>query len=303
MTANVYGRLDYTPDRRDHVARAAAPYTGQFVDLTAGFPDPPYDQLALGSCVPNGTAAAADYARARQGLPPLRPPSRLFVYWFGRQVGGYPAAADSGLQIRDGFQALHTYGAPAETDWPYDIARFADRPPAKAITDGKADESVAYGAVTDIDAMIASGYPVVFGWHVYESFEAPGGTDTTGVMPVPDRATEQTVGGHCTVLCSTPLDGSDRRVGGVRGVKYRLARNSWGHDGTWGCPDRPGYYWHPLPAMTEASDFWQVTTMSDANRPVPPGPGPAPVPPGPPPFPVRWLRSAIAWLGRLIGLG
>lgn len=269
-----YGRLPKTEDRRDFHAYPTTPYVGTFTDLSSAFPDPPYDQGNLGSCVPNGTAAAADFARAKQGLPPLHPPSRLFIYWCGRVVGGYPSSEDSGLQIRDGFQALRTYGAPPETDWPYDIGSFAVKPPAKAFADGKLDESVIYGAVSDIDGMIASGYPVVFGWDVYESFETPGGTDATGVMPVPNTSTEQILGGHCTVLCSTPLDGSDPRVGGVHGVKYRLARNSWGHDGSWGIPDRPGYYWHPLPAMGEASDFWQVTTMSDVNPPVPPGPAP-----------------------------
>jgi hypothetical protein len=298
-----YGLKPKTEDRRDFVARAPRAYTGEFVDLSDGFPDPPYDQLNLGSCVSNAVAAATDYARKKQGLPPLRPPSRLFVYYNGRAIEGDPTDQDTGLQIRAGFKSLAQCGAPPESDWPYDVSAFAHKPTARAYQNGKLDEAVVYGAVPDshVDDMIASGWPVVIGWDVYSSFESDE-TAATGIMPMPDTATEQPISGHSTVTVSTPLDGSDPRVGGVPGLLYRKERNSWGHAGDWGIPAQPGYFWMPVPYMDgrHASDFWVVKTVTADNPPVPPTPTP---PVESPPFLVLLSRFLIGWLRRLLGHG
>src|SRR4051794_2830003 len=114
VTIGHYGRLPKTDDARDYLFRAPRPYTGGFVDLTDGFPEDPYDQGELGSCVSTGPAAILDYARARQGLPPLKRPSRLFVYYQGRVRGGYPLGEDTGLEVRDGLKVASKDGAPPE---------------------------------------------------------------------------------------------------------------------------------------------------------------------------------------------
>ena len=273
-----YGCLPKTPDARDYQFRVTAPYSGAFVDLSAGFPEAPYDQGQLGSCVSNGTAAILDYARAKQGLAALRRPSRLYIYWYGRELSGQPIDQDTGLQVRDGLTVVSNLGAPPEDqDWPYDITKFAQRPPLKADADAKLDEAVKFGAVNvaDIDATIASGYPIVFGFTVHSSFESAA-VAQTGVMPVPKHG-EKDLGGHCVVACSTQIDGA--QIGGIPGVKYRLVRNSWGHDGSWGLPSKPGYFYMPVSVMDgpEASDFWVLTGVSDPNGPTPP-PSPAPFP-------------------------
>jgi C1A family cysteine protease len=263
-----YGRRPHTRDPRDYRAvRPVGAYTGAFVDLTDGF-GPVEDQGQLGSCVSFGSCAALDYARRRQGLAAM-PLSELFVYYAGRSLGGYPLDQDTGLEIRDGIQALVSYGAAPATDWPYDISRFADRPPAQAFTDAAADEATVYGSVQPaaVDDTIAAGHPVVIGFDVYASFESDE-VASSGVMPVPAKG-EQLLGGHCVVLCSTPQDGTE--IGGVPGLMYRKARNSWSTD--WG---QHGYFWYPDAAMKYASDFWQVTTVSDPAPPIPPGPTPAP---------------------------
>lgn len=268
MTRYAYGRLDRTDDSRDHAFRAPAPYSGSFVDLTSGFPVAPRDQGQLGSCVSHGVGGAVEYARAKDGLP-LVDPARLFVYWWGRHDGGYPIDQDTGLEVRDGLQAVHAHGAPPETDYPYMIDRFAETPSSTADADGGRDVAVVYGAVDPggVDDAIASGYPVVHGFDVYPGFESDQ-TAETGIVPMPD-AGEQSIGGHCTVIVSTPVDGA--KIGGRPGVPYRKHRNSWGVG--WGVG---GYYWAPVAYTTKyGSDYWVLTHMSDPNPPVPP------TPPGP----------------------
>jgi hypothetical protein len=124
-------------------------------------------------------------------------------------------------------------------------------------------------ATGHVDDMIASGFPVTIGFDVPESFESDT-TASSGIMAVPSVG-EQSVGGHCVVLCSTPVDGAI--IGGVRGLLYRKARNSWSKD--WG---QGGYFWFPVAAMGRASDFWQVTTVNDRVVPTPPAPVPTPAP-------------------------
>lgn len=266
MTRRAYGCLGKSEDPRDYRFSAPRAWDGTYVDLSGGFPESPYDQGALGSCVSNGVVAAVDYARVKQGLAPLARGSRLFVYYQGRVRAGFPITEDTGLEIRDGFTVLAKDGAPREAVWPYDTSRFAIRPPDAAYTEALEDQAVAYGSVRQagIDAAIAAGYPVVFGFDVYESFESDA-VARTGIMPVP-ASYERALGGHCVVAVSTARSGADI-PGAVPTLKYRRCRNSWGTDWADG-----GYFWMPTVVMDSkhATDFWAVTRMEDPHVPVPP---------------------------------
>lgn len=255
-----YGWKPQHPDARDlRVGELPVSYTGTYVDLTSQFPDPPYDQGQLGSCVANGTAAAVDFARLKQGLTPLSPPARLYIYWYGRQLEG-TISQDSGLEVRDGFKVIATHGAPAESDYPYNISKFTAKPSAKADADAKLDEAVRYLAVSKAQVydVIASGYPVVIGFDVPEDFEGDQ-IAQTGIMPLTSWA-GKAIGGHCVVVVSTP-----KLINGTPSVRVR---NSWGTG--WG---DNGHFWMPTAFLqSEAcTDFWMVATMSD------PGPQPQPV--------------------------
>ena len=53
-------------------------------------------------------------------------PSRLFIYYNERVIEG-TVGSDAGAQIRDGIKVVAKQGVPPETDWPYDIAKFAQQ--------------------------------------------------------------------------------------------------------------------------------------------------------------------------------
>ena len=104
------------------------------VDLRSACP-PIYDQGQLGSCTGNGIAGAIEFDQKKQGTKEFTP-SRLFIYYNERVMEG-TVSQDAGAQVRDGMKSVATLGAPPETDWPYDIAKFAQKPPTKAYADAK----------------------------------------------------------------------------------------------------------------------------------------------------------------------
>lgn len=263
---NAYGRRPRTTDTRDFLAQLAPVYAGAYVNLEPGMP-PIWDQGDLGSCVSHGTCAAMIYALLHAGGLVVDP-SRLFHYYAARLRAGLDVTADTGMEVRDGLASAADDGMPPSADWPYAVDQFAVRPPDHAWDAAEDMEAGIYGVVpvNGIDDCIAGGHPVVIGFDVYSSFESDT-TARTGVMAVPDTGREEPVGGHCVVLVSTPKDGGTID-GGVKGLMYRRARNSWGTG--WG--DR-GYFWFPLAAMNHASDFWQITSINSTRPPEPP-PGP-----------------------------
>src|SRR5262245_40821022 len=103
--------------------------------------------------------------------------------------------------IRDGVKAVNKLGAPPEPLWPYAIAKFATKPPAAAYTEGLKQQVVSYQRVArDLAQMrgcLASGYPFVFGFTVYDSFESAA-VAKSGALDMP-KTGEQAVGGHAVL--------------------------------------------------------------------------------------------------------
>src|SRR5437588_480945 len=137
MTRQVkrYGWVRDLPDQRDHLY--AAPVTAltdlpPSADLRAQCP-PVYDQGQLGSCTANAIGAAIEFDLKKQSLADATP-SRLFIYYNERAIEG-SVGSDSGAQIRDGIKTVVREGFCPESEWPYDIARFAVRPSAQCYSD------------------------------------------------------------------------------------------------------------------------------------------------------------------------
>jgi len=247
-TIQQYGWIPDLPDQRDFVYAAPAPFQRNLppkVDLSKKCP-PVYDQGQLGSCTANAIGAAIEFDQKKKFIP-----SRLFIYYNERVMEG-TIASDSGAQIRDGIKSVATQGAPPEKDWPYVIAKFSEKPPTKAFTDAKANLVTLYQRlIQDLSTMrgcLASGYPFVFGFTVYESFEGAK-VAKTGIVPMP-QSDEKTVGGHAVMAVG--YDDSTRQF---------LVRNSWGPK--WGLK---GYFKIPYSYLTSpqlASDFWTVRSVTE----------------------------------------
>lgn len=245
-----YGWRPDRPDIRDHRFEVAKPGKyPQSVDLRVGvgFPEP-YDQGDLGSCTANAIAGAIEYDQRRQKLTEFMP-SRLFIYYNERAMEG-SIASDSGAEIRDGIKSVNQLGVAPESDWKYNVKKFKTKPTAAVFKEALLHQSVAYKRVPQtkngICGCLAEGYPIVFGFNCYESFEADA-IARTGILEMP-QPHEKSVGGHA-VLC----------VGYDLAKGYVLVRNSWGAD--WG---QKGYFWMPLDYILEtnlADDFWQISKI------------------------------------------
>jgi C1A family cysteine protease len=95
---------------------------------------------------------------------------------------------------------------------------------------------------------LASGYPFVFGFSVYESFESQE-VKQTGRVPMPSP-NEQLLGGHAVLAVG--YDDSQRRF---------IVRNSWGKD--WGMQ---GYFTIPYAYLLDdnlADDFWTIRQVEN----------------------------------------
>ncbi len=126
------------------------------------------------------------------------------------------------------------------------------KPSAQACKEASKYQVTSYSRLTQtlnqLKGCLASGYPFVFGFTVYESFESPE-VAKSGVMPMP-AASEKVLGGHAVVAAGYN-DASQRFI----------VRNSWGSK--WG---QKGCFTMPYAYITEsnlADDFWTIRLVED----------------------------------------
>jgi C1A family cysteine protease len=207
-----------------------------------------YDQGQLGSCTANAIGAAFEFEQIKEGQTDFMP-SRLFIYYNERALEG-TIDTDSGAMIRDGMKSVAKVGVCTETTWPYDVPRFTEKPPKTAYTEAKKHQALVYRRVManlhQMQGCLASGYPFVFGFSVYESFMSED-VAKTGKVPLPPRG-EQLLGGHAVLAVG--YDDADQSF---------IVRNSWGT--AWGIK---GYCTMPYGYLTDpqlARDFWAIYTV------------------------------------------
>jgi C1A family cysteine protease len=215
------------------------------VDLRSSCP-PVVDQGELGSCTANAIAGALEFDQMKEKLDDIFPPSRLFIY-YNERVIEHTVTEDSGAMIRDGIKSVAKDGAPHESLWPYNIANFKNKPSAAAYKDAAKHPAILYQRLTQtldqLKGCLASGYPFVFGFSVYESFESQA-VAKSGKVPMP-KAKEKQIGGHAVL--GVGYDDASKRF---------IVRNSWGTG--WGMA---GYFTIPYAYLTDSNlsdDFWTI---------------------------------------------
>ena len=228
------------------------------VDLRPAMP-PVYDQGTIGSCVANSIGANDQYEQIIQKIPDAFMPSRLAIYYGGRELENN-INEDSGMQIRDGIKFVAASGVCPETMWPYDVSKFAQRPPQECYDYAACHTVSEYLSldntdITQLKKCLVDGFPFVFGFSVYESFESPA-VAASGMMPIP-KPHEVYIGEHAILA-----------VGYDDSIKCFIIRNSWGDN--WG---KNGYFFMPYSIITNpkmASGFWTIRVVNDLPVPTKP---------------------------------
>jgi C1A family cysteine protease len=239
-------KYTWKPDLPDHRDFAYAPLSLTLppkADLRP-FCSPVEDQGQLGSCTGNALVGAMEVLEniEKTAFVDL---SRLFVYYNERAMEG-TIKQDAGAQIRDGVKTLAQKGVCTEPLWPYNIAKFKNKPPAKCFVDGLTRKVAVYSRLNTTDDMrncLAAGFPFVFGFSVYDSFESAT-VAKIGIVNLPAKG-EKLLGGHAVLAVG--YDDSTQRF---------IVRNSWGPG--WG---QAGYFTIPYAYLANRSlsdDFWTI---------------------------------------------
>lgn len=251
MTKNLlkhsYGYIPDQRDHNDHVYSASLEHLQTLPDSVDMRSQccPIMDQGNLGSCTSHAITAALRFVMMKQGMQDLEL-SRLAIYYGEREKEG-TIDSDAGAMIRDGMKVVNSQGAGPESDWLYDISKFRDKPTAQYYKDALLDRAISYQRVTrsldQMRACLASGYPFVFGFSVYESFETQQVAETGHVfMP---RRGERLLGGHAVMCC------------GYNDIAQAFyVQNSWGD--SWGMK---GFFTLPYTYLINSSlssDFWTI---------------------------------------------
>lgn len=243
MVERKYGWKPDIPDKRDYRLRIVPIVLPPAVDLKPKCP-PILDQGNLGSCTANAIASAHQFDQKRQMWNPDWIPSRLFIYYNERKMEG-TVHSDSGAYIRDGFKSIGHEGVCPETEWKYQTWKYAVKPWCKCYLHAKKHIALVYQRVDQtlnaLQTVLANGYPIVFGFAVYESFETQD-VANTGIVPMPGPD-EQQLGGHAVLMVG--YDNATRRF---------TVQNSWGEG--WG---QKGYFTIPYEYLLDdnlADDFW-----------------------------------------------
>jgi C1A family cysteine protease len=254
-----YGWKPDLPDQRDYsfiAPRLVLASLPQSVDLRDQCPAV-YDQEYVGSCTACAIAGGIEFDMMKQGLKAFTP-SRLFIYYNEREMEG-SVGFDAGAYIRDGVKSVAKQGSCPESDWPYDgrIANLdgswppghkaAVKPPLKCYQEALKHKALKYFSVdrnmADLKSCLAAGFPFIYGFTVYQSFESED-VKKTGDVPMPQSG-ESVVGGHAVLA-----------VGYDDQERVFVCRNSWGEG--WG---DAGYFYMPYAYLLDdnlADDFWTI---------------------------------------------
>ena len=246
-----YGWVPDLPDHRDFIYKKAFKLFRRLpdqVDLRMQC-SPVEDQGNLGSCTANALVGSLEYLEKKDNVP-FADLSRLFIYYNERDIE-HSVNEDSGAMIRDGIKSLKKLGVCSEKNWPYNIGKFKVKPTPACYKEGLNHQITSYQRILSLDDMkscLADGYPFVFGFTVYDSFESQQ-VAKTGIVPMP-KPNEGVLGGHAVVA-----------VGYDDLIKRFIVRNSWGSG--WGMK---GYFTMPYDYLSNrnlSDDIWTIKSAKE----------------------------------------
>jgi len=210
---------------------------------------PVFDQGDLGSCTANALCGVIGHDINQNGQYFIG--SRLFLYYNERRME-HDIPDDAGADLSDGVIVLEKYGICPETEWQYDITKFANAPPANCYRDALVHKALTVKNIQQdafsMKQSLMNNAPFVVGISVYDSFESDA-VAASGNVPMPNVTTEKCLGGHA-IVC----------VGYDDTKQVWIMRNSWGNG--WG--DK-GYFYLPYMYLLDSSlssDLWNITRMS-----------------------------------------
>lgn len=198
-----------------------------------------YNQGSIGSCTAQAIVGAIQY------LQPDFMGSRLFIY-YNERVMIDTVNEDSGAMIRDGIKTVVKDGVCEESMWKYNVTEFTKKPNKHCYIHAEQNQITDYLRITNlqqIKSCLAQGFPVIFGFTVYSSFESEEVT-RTGMMTMPTE-NDTPVGGHAVLAVG--YDDKRNRI---------IIKNSWGR--AWG--DK-GYFYMPYDYISNSNlsqDFWTI---------------------------------------------
>jgi C1A family cysteine protease len=235
------------PDPRDYLAKPTKKRGASLGDLDlrkTGFLPPVYQQYDTQSCTSMCVGAAIEYMNMKEGKPVFKP-SKLFMYWNGREIGNC-TNEDGGAEIRDVMKSLTRWGCAPDADFPFLRENLMVKPPEKAYQDAKKEIITQYHRITstlkDVTACLSRGQPVVFGASMFANFEEEE-TTKTGYIKMPKG---KEIYGHCMLIV------------GIQ-TSNVIVRNSYGVE--WG---EQGYGYMPVEYMENdnlTGDFWTIDVV------------------------------------------
>jgi len=207
-----------------------------------------YAQGETNSCVGNAVGAGVDFYYTKTGLPHLDP-SRLFIYFNGRDLDGSPYE-DVGCTLRNAIKGVVKLGTCSEKIWPYIIGNVLMRPFQRCYEEAirnKVDSYYRIGyTLDDLKQCLFEGFPFTIGVRIFENFPME---TSTGIIPMPQG---DILGGHAMLI-----------VGYRRIDRMFIIRNSWGSN--WG---DGGYGYIPFDYVLNngwSGDFWTIRSLQSNN--------------------------------------